>query len=168
MKKAECQRIDAFKLWCWRTLESPLDSREIKPVSSKGSQPWIFIGRTEAEAPILWPPDAKRQLVGKDPAAGKDWRQKKKREAEDEMVGGHHWLSGREFEQTLGDCEGQGSLVCCSPWGVKESDTTEWLNNYKTERKFCSESRAAGMGHGWISPTLGASRQKSKSSFTVY
>ena len=124
------------KNWClWtavleKTLESPLDCKEIKLVNLKGNQYWIFIGRAdaEAEAPILWLHNAKSQLTGKDPDAGKDWRQKK-RLAEDETVGWHHRLSGHEFEQTLGDSEGQGSLVCCSPWGHKEVDTTEWLNN---------------------------------------
>ena len=111
------------KNWCFlivvleKTLESPLDCKEIKPVNPKGNQPWIFIGRTDAEAPILWSPDSKNQLIGKDPDAGKDWRQKEKGAAEDEMVGWHHRLSGHEFEQTLGDSEGQGSLACCSPWG---------------------------------------------------
>ena len=91
----------------------------------------IFIGRTdaEAEAPILWPPDVKNQFIGKDPDAGKDWRQEEKGTTEDEMVGWHHQLNGHEFEQTPGDDEGQGSLVCCSPWGCKESDVTERLNN---------------------------------------
>ena len=124
----------APKNWCFqtvgleKTLESPLDSKEIKPVNPKGSQPWIFTGRTEAdaesEAPILWSPDVKSRLIGKDPDAGKDWRQKEKGETEDEMVGWHHWLNGHEFEQTLGDGEGQGSLACCSPWGCKDSDMT--------------------------------------------
>ena len=92
-------------------------------------KPWIFIGRTdaEAEASILWPPDAKSQLVGKDPDVGKDWKQKKGM-TEHKMVGWHHWLSGHECEPALGDSEGQGSLVCCSSWGCKESDTTCWLN----------------------------------------
>ena len=101
------------------------------PVSPKGNQPWIFSGRTdaEAEAPILWPPDAKNQLIGKDPDAGKDWRQEEKGTTEDEMVGWHHWLNGHEFEQTPGDSEGPGSLVCCCLWGLRESDTTEQLNN---------------------------------------
>ena len=94
--------------------ESPLDSKEIKSVNLKGNQPWIFIGRTdaEAEAPILWPPDGKSQLTGKDPDAGKDWRQEEKEMTEDEVVGWHHWLNGHAFEQTLGDGEGQGSLAC--------------------------------------------------------
>ena len=113
----------------WITVFS-LDSKEIKPVNSKGKQPWTSTGRTDAEAetPILWPPDVKSWLIGKDPDAGKDWRQKEKGIIEDEMVGWHHRLSGHEFEQTLGDGEGQGSLASCSPWGHKVSDTTEWLN----------------------------------------
>ena len=103
----------------------------LKELKKKGNQPWIFIGRTdaEAEAPVLWPPDAKSWLIGKNPVAGQDWRQEKKGTTEDEMVGRHHHLNGHEFEQILGDSEGQGSLTCCSPWGRKESDTTEWLNN---------------------------------------
>ena len=111
--------------------ESPLDSKEIKPVNPKGNQLWIFIGRTdaEAEAPILWPSDAKSQLIGKDPDAGKDWKQREKGVTEDEMVGWHNGLNGLDFEQTLGDGEGQGSLVCCSPWGGKECDMIELLNN---------------------------------------
>ena len=110
---------------------SPLDRKEIKSVNPKGSQPWIFIEKTdaEAEAPILWPPDAQSQVIEKDPDAGKDWRQEEKGTTEDEMVGWHHWLYGHEFEQTLGNSEGWGSLWCCSSWGHKESDTTERLNN---------------------------------------
>ena len=128
-KMAALQRIDAFELWCWRnTLESPLDCKEIKPVSPKGNQPWILIGRTdaEAEAPILWPPDSKNWLTGKDPEDGKDWQQK--RVMEDEMVGWHHQPNEHEFEPTSEDSEGQGSLVCCSPQGRQESDTSERLN----------------------------------------
>ena len=104
---------------------------EIQPVHPKGYQPWIFTGRTdaEAEALVLWPPDAKGRLTGKDPDAGRDWRQEKKGTTEDEMVGWNHWINRHESEQTLGDGEGQGSLACCSPWGRKESDTTERLNN---------------------------------------
>ena len=128
MKKAECQRIDVFELWCWRRLLSPLDCKEIQPVNPKGNQSWIFIGRTDAEAPILWPPDAKNWLIGKDPDAGKDWRQEEKGMTEDEMIGWHHRLDGHEFEQSLGVGDGQRSLACCSPWGCKELDTTEWLN----------------------------------------
>ena len=126
----------APKNWCFwtavleKTPESLLDYKEIKPVNPEGNQSWIFIGRTdgEAETPVLWPPDAKNWLIGKDPDAGKDWRQEEKGMTEDEIVGWHHWLNGREFEQALGVDNAQGSLVCCSSWGHKESDTTEWLN----------------------------------------
>ena len=109
-----------------KILESPLDYKEIKPVSPKGNQSWIFIGRTdaEAEAPILWPPDVKNWLIGKDPDAWKDGRHKEKGTTENEMVGWHHWLNGHEFEQALGVGDGQGGLVCCSPWGCKELDAT--------------------------------------------
>ena len=123
------------KNWCFCTvvlekiLERPLDCKEIQPVNPKGNQSWKVIGRTdvEAEAPILWSPDAKRRLIGKDSDAGKDWRQKEKGTTEDEMFGWHHWLNGHDFEQAPGVDDGQGSLVCCSPWGCKESDVTEWL-----------------------------------------
>ena len=108
-----------------KTLDSPLDCKEIQTVHPKGNQSWIFIGRTDAEALVLWPPDAKSWLIGKDPDAGKDWRQEKKGTTEDEMVGWHHWLNGHEFEQVPGDGEGQGSLVCFSPWGHKELDMTD-------------------------------------------
>ena len=115
---------------CWSTLESPLSSKEIKSVSPKGNQPWIFIGRTDAEfeAPILWPPDAKSRLFRKDLDAGGDWGQEEKGTTEDEIIRWFHWLNGHEFEQTLGVGEGQGKLAGCSPWSCKESDTTEWLN----------------------------------------
>ena len=115
--KNRCFSIMVLK----KTLESPLDCKEIKPVNSKGNQPWIFIGRTDskAEAPILWPPDAKNWLIRKDSDAGKDWRQEEKGATEDEMVGWHRRLNGHEFDQTLGDSEGQGSLACCSPWGCR-------------------------------------------------
>ena len=126
----------APKNWCFwtvmleKTLESPLDCKEIQPVHSKGDQSWVFFGRTDAEAvtPILWPPYNKNWLIGKDPDAGKDWRQEEKGMTEDEMVGWHHQLDGCEFEQAPGVGDGQGSLACCSPWGHKESDTTERLN----------------------------------------
>ena len=132
IKKVENRRTDAFKLWCWwRLLRVPWTARRsnqsiLKPVNPKGNQPWIFIGRTsaEAEAPILWLPDVKSQFTGRDPASGKDWGQEKKRVTEDKMAEWHHWLNGHEFEQTPRDSEGQGSLVCCSPWGCKELDTT--------------------------------------------
>ena len=107
-----------------------LGLKEIKPVHPKGNQSWIFIGRTDAEAetPILRPPDVKNWLIGKDPDAGKDWRQEEKGTTEDEMVGWHHRFNGHEFESTLGIGDGQGGLARCSPWGRKESDTTEQLN----------------------------------------
>ena len=110
-----------------KTLESPLDCKEIKPVNPKGNRSWIFIGRADdkVEAPLLCPPDAKNWLIGKDPDAGKDWRQKEKGTTEDEMVGWHHKLDGHEFEQALGVGDGQDSLAYCSPWGCKESNTTE-------------------------------------------
>ena len=115
------------KNWCFwtmvleKTLESPLDSKEIQLVHPKGDQPWIFIGRTDAEAkaPILWLPDAKSGLTGKDPDAGKDWRQEEKGMTENEMVGWHHQIDGHEFEQALGNSDGQGSLACSSPWGLR-------------------------------------------------
>ena len=113
-----------------KTLESPLDCKEIQPVHPKGNQSWIFIGRTdfEAEAPTLWPPIVKNWLTGKNPNAGKGWRQEEKGTTEGEMVGRHHQLDGHEFEQALGVGNGQGTLVCCSPRGCKESDITERLN----------------------------------------
>ena len=108
-------------------LQSPLDSKEIKPVNPKGNQPWIFVGSTDtkAEAPVFWPPEAKNQLIWRDPDAGKDWGQEEKRVTEDEMVEWHHPLKGHEFKQTPENREGQGSLSCCSSWGCKELDTTE-------------------------------------------
>ena len=125
------------KNWCFwtvvleKTLESPLDCKEIQPVNSKGNQSWIFIGRTdvEAETPILWPPDAKNWLIWKDPDARKDWRREEKG-----MTEWHHWLDGHEFEQAPGVGDGHGSLVCYSPWGYKESDMIEWLNWTKLYR----------------------------------
>ena len=109
-----------------KTLESPLDCNMIKQGSPNGNQPWIFIGRTvaEGEGPILWPYDVKSWLIRKDPDAGKDGRQEEKGMTEDEMVGWHHRLNGHEFEQTLGDGEGQGWLACGSPWDLKELDVT--------------------------------------------
>ena len=140
----------ALKNWCFqtvvleKTLESPLHCKEIKPVNPKGNQPWIFIGKTdaEAEAPILWSPDTKSWLTGNDSNAGKDWGQEEKQMIEDEIVGWHHWLNGHEFEQALGDGEGQGSLVCCSPRGCKESDTTERLNGANNNKHSLTRSWA--------------------------
>ena len=122
-------------LWFWtvvldKTLENPLDCKEIKPVNPKGNQSWIFTGRTDAEAesPILWLPDGKSQLIGKDPDAGTGWRWKEKGMTEDEMIGWHHWLNGLEFEQVSVDGEEEGGLAHCSLWSCKKSGTTEWLN----------------------------------------
>ena len=116
-----------LKNWCFwtvvleKTLESPLDCWEIQPVHPKGNQSWIFIGRTDAEGetPILWPPDAKRWVIGRDPDAGKDWRQEEKGTREDEMVRWHHRLNGHDFEHASGVGDGQGNLACCSPWGCR-------------------------------------------------
>ena len=126
----------ALKKWCFwtvvveKTLESPLESKEIKPVNPKWNQSWIFTGRTdtEAEAPILWPPDMKWWFTGKDPQGCKDWRQQEKGATKDELVGWHYKLNGYEFEQTPGDSEGQGSLMSCSPWGHKQ--WAPWGLNY--------------------------------------
>ena len=133
------------KNWCFwtvvleKTLESPLDCKEIQPVHPKGDQSWIFIGRTDAEAetPIFWLSAEKNWLLGKDPDAGKEWRQKEKRTTEDEMVGWHHHLDGREFRWTLGVCDEQGGLVCCSPRGHKESD---WANELKKIKSYSVHS----------------------------
>ena len=135
------------KNWCLWTvvleniLESPLDSKEIKPVHPKGNQSWIFTGRNdaEAEAPILWLSDVKSWLTGEDPDAGKDWRWEEKETTEDEIFGWHHRLNGREFEQAPGDGEGQWILACWSPWGRKDLDTIERLNN---NRKFREQTRS--------------------------
>ena len=121
---------------------------------SKGIQPWIFIGRIGAEAPKLWPPDSKTWLIGKDPDAEKDWGQEEKWATEDEMVGRHYWLTGHEFEQTLGDREGQGSLACCSLWGHKELDMTYWLNNMSCQTK---SLKAPCILHSLIAPPVGSS-----------
>ena len=132
-----CERENlALKNWCFwtvvleKTLESPLDCKEIQAVPLKGNQSWMFIERTDAEAktPILWPPDAKNWLLGKDPDAGKDWRRKEKGTTEDEMVGWHHRFTGHESGWTPGVGDGQGGLVCCGPWGCKELDTIKQLH----------------------------------------
>ena len=133
IKKAECQRIDAFELWHWRRLSRVPETQQIHP---KGNQSWIFNGRTDAEAeiPVFWPPDVKNGLILKDPDAGKDWKLEEKGTTEDEMVGWHHRLYGHEFEQALRVDDGQGSLACCSPWDHKESDMTVRLNLLRTYR----------------------------------
>ena len=125
------------KNWCLQTVvlektpDSPLDSKEIKPINLKGDQPWIFTGKTdaEAEASVFWLSDTICWLIEKFPDAGKDWEQKEKRVSENEMAGQHHWCNEHELGQTPRDGERQGGLACCSPWGHKESDTTGQLNN---------------------------------------
>ena len=132
-KKAECRRIDAFELWCWRRLlRVPWTARRSN--HPEGDQFWVFIGRTdvEAETPILWPPDAKSWLIGKDPNAGKDWGREEKGTTKDEMIGWHHRLSGHGFGWTLGVGDGQGGLVCCSSWGRKER--LNWLTDWPSWR----------------------------------
>ena len=130
--------------WFWtvvleKTLESPLDCKEIQPVHPKGDQSWVFTGRTDAEAetPIHWPPDAKCWLIWKDPDAGKDWGQEEKGMTEDEMAGWHHQLDGHGFGWTPGIGDGQGGLACCNSWGHKESDTTEQLNWTEVTQQVC-------------------------------
>ena len=130
--------LNCSKNWCFwiavseKTLKNPLDYKEIQPVHPKGNQSWIFIGRTDAKAktPILWSPDEKNWLTGKDPDTGKDWRQEEKATTEDEMVGWHHQLNGHEFDQAPGVGDGQGDLACCSPWVTKNRtwlrDCTDW------------------------------------------
>ena len=133
----DCKECRAPNHWCLWTVvlekipKCPLDSKEIKPVNVKENQPWIFIGRTDAEWTILWSPDVNSQLIGKDCDGRKDWKQKK-RVAENEMVEWHHQCNGHELEQTLGNGEGQGGLACCSPWGHEELGTTARLHNTTT------------------------------------
>ena len=132
----DCEESWVPKNWCFwtvvlkKTLESPLDCKEIQPVYSKGEQSWVFFGRTDvkAETPVLWPPHAKSWLIGKYSDAGRDWGQKEKGTIEDEMAGWHLRLDGHEFEWTPGVDNGQAGLACCNSWGRRESDTTEWLN----------------------------------------
>ena len=134
----ECWMLNNWCFWTVRlekTLESPLYYKKIQPVNPKRNQSLIFIARTDAEAEtqIFWPPDEENWLIGKHPDAGKDWRQEEKGMTEDEMAGWHYWLNGHEFEQPLGVGDRQGTLACCSPWGHKESDTTERLNELNSE-----------------------------------
>ena len=131
VKKSECRRTDAFELWCWRRLlRVPWTAKTSNQSILKEISPWVFFGRTDdkAETPILWPPHAKSWLIGKDPDAGRDRGQEEKGMTEDEMAGWHHQLDVHEFEWTPGAGDGQGGLASCSPWGRKESDTTEQLN----------------------------------------
>ena len=134
MWELDCEEGWVPKNWCFwtvvleKTLESPLDFKEIQPVHPKGDQSWVFFGRNDAEAetPVLWPPHATSWLIGKDSDAGREWEEKVM--TEDEMAGWHHWLDGHESEWTLGVGDGQGGLASCDSWGRKESDTTERLN----------------------------------------
>ena len=136
MWELDCEESWALKNWCFwtvvlgKTLESPLDCKEIQPVHPEGDQPWIFNARTDAEAetPIFWPSHAKSWLIGKTLDAGRDWGQEEKGMTEDEMVGWHHRLDRHEFEWTPGVDHGQGGLACYDSWGHKESDMAEWLN----------------------------------------
>ena len=148
------------KNWCFwtvvleKTLERPLDCKEIRPVNLKGNQSWIFTGRTDAEAPIFWPPDAENWLIGKDTDARKDGRQEEKGVTEDEMIRWHHWLDGHEFEQAPGVGGGQGSLAGCSPWGHKELDTTEqlnWLTDWTHTLSSQLSSSFINIYLGWLS-----------------
>jgi len=135
-----------LKNWCFwtvvleKTLESPLDSKDIKPVNPKGDQPWICIGKTDAETPVLWTPVAKSRLIGKDPDAGKDWG-RNRRGPQNEMFEWHHQLNGHAYEQTPGDSEWQGSLACCRPWGHKESDTTNWTTATTKSIQFWNQQK---------------------------
>ena len=152
MWELDCEESWALKNWCFwtvmleKTLESPLDCKEIQPVHSKVDQPWDFFGRNDAKAetPVLWPPHAKSWLIGKDPDAGGDWGQEEKGTTEDEMVGWHHWLDGLESVWTLRVSDGQGGLACCSSWGRKESDTTERLNWLTDWTVACQAPRSMG------------------------
>ena len=169
MWELDCEESWAPKNWCFwtvvleKTLESPLDCKEIQAVHSKGDQSWVFFGRNDAKAetPVLWPPHARSWLIGKDSDAGRDWGQEEEGTTEDEMAGWHHRLDGREFEWTPGDGDGQGGLACCDSWGLKESDTTERLN--WTELK-CLDLSGLHYRLGWLL----ALRIKMKTSFQSF
>ena len=147
MWELDCEESWVPKNWCFwtvvleKTLEGPLDCKEIQPVYPKGDQSWVFFGRTDAEAEtsVLWPHHAKSWLIGKDPDAGRDWGQEEKGMTEDEMAGWYHRLDGHEFGWTPGVGDGQGGLACCSPWGHKELDRTErlkWLTGWLTDWQY--------------------------------
>ena len=150
MWKLDCEESWAPKNWCFwtvvleKTLESPLDCKEIQPVHPKGDQSWVFLGRTDAEAetPVLWPPHAKSWLTGKDPDAGKDWGQEEKGMTEDEKAGWDHWLDGHEFGWTLGDGDGQGGLACCNSWGLDWATELSWIERaYFTDCSFRKQAK---------------------------
>ena len=140
MWELDCEESWVLKNWCFwtvvleKTLEGPLDCKEIQPVHTEGDQPWDFFGRNDAEAetPVLWPPHVKSWLIGKDSDAGRDWGQEEKGTTENEMAGWHHWLDGRESEWTLGVGDGQGSLGCCASWarrvGHDWAPELNWMN----------------------------------------
>ena len=154
MWELDCEERWVPKNWCfwtvvlYKTLESPLDCKEIQPVHPKGDQSWDFFGRNDAEAetPVLWPPHVKSWLIGKDSDAGRDWGQEEKRTTEDEIAGWHHWLDGRESGWTPGVGDGQGGLACCDSWGRKESGMTEQLN--WTELNWTEELMLSNCGAG--------------------
>ena len=162
MWELDCEESWVPKIWYFRTvvlektLESPLNCKEVQPVHPKGDQSWVFMGRTDAKAetPILWPPHVKSWLIGKDCDAGRDWGQEEKGTTEDEMAGWHHRLDGYELEWTPGVSDGQGGLVCCDSWGHKESDTTErlkWteLNWVKKSNKIRTITCPVELVMGW-------------------
>ena len=147
MWEFNCEEGWALKNWCFwtvvleKTLESPLDCKEIQPVHSEGDQPWVFFGRNDAKAetPVPWSPHVKSRLIGKDSDAGRDWEQEEKETTEDEMAVWHHWLDRCKSEWTPGVGDGQGGLACCNSWGCKELDTIEWLKwtelNYQLHKE---------------------------------
>ena len=144
LKELDCEESWAPRNWCFwtvmlrKTLDSPLDCKQIQPVHSKGDQSWVFFGRNDAKAetPVLWPPPEKNWLIGKDSDAGRDWGQKEKEMTEGEMAAWHHLLDGRESEWTPRVSDGQGGLACCTSWGCKESDTTEYWTELNILRSF--------------------------------
>ena len=157
MWELDCEESWAPKNWYFwtvvlKTLESPLDSKEIQPVHPKGDQSWVFIGRTdvEAETPILWPPHAKSWLIEKDPDAGMDWGQEEKGKTEDEMAGWHHRLDAHEYEWSPGVGDGQGGLACCNSWGRKELDTTVTELNTLKVHPYCYRWQHFILFYGWV------------------
>ena len=176
MWELDCEEGWALKNWCFwtavlgKTLESPLDCKEIQPVHSEGNQCWDFFGRNDAKAetPVLWPPHVKNWLIGKDSDAGRDWGQEEKGTTEDEMAGWQHWLDGRDSEWTLGGGDVQGGLACCDSWGCKESDMTERLNWTEFELKDMSINICVNIYVWWsgsIYPYLLPSVQERSSFF---
>ena len=157
IKKAEHWRINTFGLWCWRRLlRVPCTVRRsnqsiLQEISPEHSLERLML---KLKFQYFWPPDAKNWLLGKDPDSWKDWRQEEKGMTEGNMVGWHHWLNGREFEQAPGVGDGEGNLACCSPRGRKESDTTEWLNCYNIDMSYIHICLLSQFSHVWISVML--------------